>query len=662
MSINNIVPSVYSQVRDYMDYVPAQPSSKAVVGMICEKGRDNELVLVDRETFLTEFGEPNINYVKDANYAFGPYVAESWLREAQSMYVCRVLPRSATYANAVLRGTVTETPIVSGVNSNVWELDFIYSTNINQKTDKVISSTGGWVDVVTYSDTNDETTQFPLVAFYGVGRGSWYNDIIVNISRHPSALISANYNALNKNYLSGSGLYIVDIYVRQTNTEDFSMNTDVVVDSTYGTVDLSFVSTDYSLVESFEVSFDPTGKDSSGANAFIQNVINSNSNYINCDANEIVLSQIVEQQAILYGGDGSIVVDESDATTTGAVCVFNDTDEFSAGGVSLVAGSEGSTSELYDEVDRSIFDTNGKINTVVCQSLLSKFYLGVLPKCTVNLESPDFDADDDEYVTEVLDTRNTKFDIVLDAGYTNNVKYAMVALAETRKDCIAILDNGSFSSGNRAVRTRQTGGDLFSINSPYAAIYEEYSLVYDPFTGREIYMPPSYHLANIIARSDRDFEVWAPLAGTNRAYVNNIKQLKYEPTFTNRESFMTYQINPIVATANGYAVMSQRTTLRKPSPRQDINVVRLVNYIDRSLKEFCEHYLFEGNNTQTHSKIAGAIKNFLADIKSRGGLRSEANVKVTASETDVKLRRCRVDIYLDPERAIEQIHLYYYVK
>ena len=41
MSINNIVPGVYSQVRDYMDYVPAQPSSKAVVGMICEKGRDN---------------------------------------------------------------------------------------------------------------------------------------------------------------------------------------------------------------------------------------------------------------------------------------------------------------------------------------------------------------------------------------------------------------------------------------------------------------------------------------------------------------------------------------------------------------------------------------------------------------------------------------------
>ena len=58
-----------------------------------------------------------------------------------------------------------------------------------------------------------------------------------------------------------------------------------------------------------------------------------------------------------------------------------------------------------------------------------------------------------------------------------------------------------------------SGGATYSLNSRYLAIYEPYSKIYDVYTGRDIWITPVYHMANIIPYTDNVTELWyAPAA------------------------------------------------------------------------------------------------------------------------------------------------------
>lgn len=672
MAITSLAPGVYSSIVDLGDFPNTIPSTIGFLPIICEQGPDNVLTRVTRNTFYSTYGEPNFDYLSTPSYAYGPYVASNFLEASDNLYIIRCLPEDAQFSHIRLRtggfditgSGVSDTTSDSGDTSGYgigyemsFYLDYYTDGAYNNYREMQIDVRN---DSTTYvSDDTTNTNDPILMIFYGIGRGAYYNDIQIDISKHTNSILAED------------GIYILDIYQKQKFSQRFSS----VSDDT---------SVDYEIVESFEVSFDPKKVSSQGDKLFIEDRINTYSQKINCIADRSLLLEIQRR---------SELPDPSSSDTTSALdkVIANFDDAFSdyrwryklnqantsttydsttyfniVSGASLTRGAD-----LKYGSDGSIFTVNGSGVRVVNVGdvdttnsltwILSRAYRGLLKNPWIHIdEDGSYDADD-EYLTEVLDTENYPFDVIFDAGYPFDVKTQIINLVNIRHDCVCFIDNGDHKTANRAITERKdAGGGTFAFNTKYAAIYEMYSKVYDIFTGGYLWLPPSYHLAQIVGLSDKNTEVWYPLAGFNRAVIQNIVATRYNPNQGDRDRFIDIQLNPIVQFPQGYAIFSQRTTQRRNTSLQDLNVVRLVVYIERALKNFCRNYIFELNDAQTWGEISTKINEFLSNIKDRRGL-TNFEVKVGATALDIKMRRVNVNITLDPIRAIEQIQLNFFI-
>jgi len=556
----NVSPGVFTKIIDLSEYVRSIPSTIGFIPIISEQGPDNQLVFTNSEDFYTDFGEPNINYVGKL-YGQGPYVASSFLKESDSLYVIRCMPDDAAFSNMYITAEDTASLGVDG-------------------TSNITASTTSSVNTIPEIDTTLSAVD-SAVMFYGIGRGEWYNNFQINISAH------ANVNRV--------GVYVLDIYKRQS--ED---NPETGAPQ-------------YEIISSFEVSFDYTKLDTSGESMYIVDVLDNYSKYIKCKANQDNLTT-----AIANGADFS--------------------EPFSNGAINLQNGSSG-----------ALFNVNGLIDSVTADQILSQAYNGTLSKTT----------DSSLFVDEVLDTENYYFTIVMDGGYPTNVKSSgLYTLVTTRKDCVGIIDNGDNTSPDTAMTARTS---THTYNTKYLALYECYSKVYDSFTGKDIWITPVYHMANILPFTDNVAELWYAAAGFNRATIATIKELRFSPLIGDRDRFYLNQINPIVKFNVGYTVWGQLTTQKRPSALQDLNISRLVLYIKRALEEFSKFYVFEQNDQFTWSRIQSEVNKFLKVIQNKRGL-YDYSVKVYADDYMKKAKQIAVDVTLNPTRVVEQINLNFFIK
>jgi phage tail sheath protein FI len=258
----------------------------------------------------------------------------------------------------------------------------------------------------------------------------------------------------------------------------------------------------------------------------------------------------------------------------------------------------------------------------------------------------------------ILDTENFYFSAVFDCGYPDDVKTSISTLVQTRKDCVAILDNGDSSTFDVAVASRTS---KHTFNNFYCALYEEYNKVYDQFTGQDMWVSPVYHMSYLLPRNDMVSEVWFAIAGFNRASIDTIKELRFNPKLGQRDQFYLKQLNPIVQFAQGYTVWGQLTTQAKPSAMQDLNIVRLVLYCKRALELFCRYFIFEQNDEVTWSQVSGQVTEFLENIKTKRGLYSYS-VEVGATEYERKRKTFHVNVTLEPTRVVEKILLNFFIK
>lgn len=561
----NVAPGVYTTIIDLSEYVAGTPSTIGFLPIICEQGEDNKLISTNARDFFIDFGEPNINYA-GKSYGQGPYVASSFLRESDSLYVVRCLPDDANYSNLII---YAEPGSQLGGDSTS-DISSASISNVN---------TTGEIDTLVGTDST------ACIMFYGVGRGDYYDNYQIDISKHTNPQLSDPT-------LVGSYdlVYVLDLYKRQEEDDEEGQP-------------------QYEIIESYEVSFNPDRLDSSGENMFIYNILDRYCRFIKCAVNELNCKRAIENQADF-------------------------SQPFISGAINLDEGSTG-----------TLFDSNG-IDSDVATQILGKAYQGILPKTTTG-----------EYVDEVLDTDNYYFTIVLDGGYPTDVKTSINTLVRTRKDCIAIVDNGDNSTPSAAITARD---DDHTFNTRYMALYEPYSKIYDVYTGKDIWLSPVYHMANIIPYTDNVAEVWAAPAGTNRATIATIKELRFSPRLGDRNTFYLKQINPIVKFSIGNVVYSQLTTQKRPTALQDVNIVRLVLYVKRALEQFCKFYIFEYNDSETWSKISNEINAFLKVVQSKRGLYS-FSVDVGATEYELKAKQIHVNVTLNPTRVIEQIYLNFFI-
>ena len=258
----------------------------------------------------------------------------------------------------------------------------------------------------------------------------------------------------------------------------------------------------------------------------------------------------------------------------------------------------------------------------------------------------------------VFDTENIYFSMVFDCGYPDEVKSYISYLVQTRRDCVAILDNGDNSTCDKALFSRTT---THNFNNYLCALYEEYNKVFDAFTGQNVWFSPIYHMSTILPRNDSVSEIWFAPAGFNRAAIDSITGLRYNPKIGERDQMYLKQLNPIVKFAQGYVVWGQLTTQVKASALQDLNIVRLVLYVKRALEQYCRYFIFEQNDAITWGAVSDNIVSFLDDIRGKRGL-YDYSVSVGATDYEIKRKTFHVDVTLNPTRVVEKIELNFYIR
>jgi len=649
--MSNVSAGVYTKIIDLSTYVRAVPSSTGFIPALCPKGRDNQLLFLgSRSELISEFGEPNIA-LYGKNYGQGPYCAYNFLGESGSLYFMRVLPEDAAFSNLVLDSRMQESD-----STCIISLAYLDSTAANSK-----------AELVTGLETVEELK--PIGIFYPIGRGENYNSLSLRLTAHSNPLFD--------------GIFVTDIYEKQSDGSNV-------------------------IIESFEVSFDPEAVDTAGDSLFITDVLEKYSSVLRFhmkltsddytsgyylttkvyDKNIGTISVVktedlatitdnkqnfvdwekVEETGTanysitaidargnkLTGwlgassGDGDIVnvFNSRDFTTQawiGDITKFDSASDISYkikksfADISL-AFTSAEPVPLKKGIDGSLLTQTGSLNNDVAKELLTNAYGGLI--------------DDD-----VLDIENFYFNLIFDCGYPTDVKTEVVTLVTTRRDCMAIIDNGDNTTFDEALIARSTD---HTYNNYYTAIHEPYNKVYDSFTGKDIWVSPIYHLAYLLPRNDSVGEQWYAAAGFTRGIIESIKEMRFNSKLGQRDQLYLKQINPIVKFSQGYSLWSQLTTQAKTSALQDINIVRLVLYVKRALDDYCKYFVYEQNDEVTWGQVAGNVVSFLEDIKSRRGLYSY-QVEVSANDYEKKQKKFHVNVTLNPVRVVEKIELNFFI-
>ena len=116
---------------------------------------------------------------------------------------------------------------------------------------------------------------------------------------------------------------------------------------------------------------------------------------------------------------------------------------------------------------------------------------------------------------------------------------SLVTLAETRGDCIAVVDLQGYGSTVSNVTSTGT-----SLNSSYGATYWPWVQVLSD-TGKLVWAPASTVIPGVYAFTDNSSAPWYAPAGLVRGGIVGVVQAEQKLTRTQRDTLYDGKINPI---------------------------------------------------------------------------------------------------------------------
>jgi phage tail sheath protein FI len=202
----------------------------------------------------------------------------------------------------------------------------------------------------------------------------------------------------------------------------------------------------------------------------------------------------------------------------------------------------------------------------------------------------------------------------IDADGMQAVQNAMISHCELMGDRMAILDSPPDLSPQQVQEWRV---NTVGYDSKYAALYYPWIKVFDAAEGVAKLVPPSGYMAGIWARNDGT-------RGVHKAPANEVVRgaIGLGSAITRGEADL---LNPVGVNAirafpgRGVRVWGARTLSSDPSWRY-INVRRLYNYVESSLKNGTQWVVFEPNDQDLWERLIRTIRSFLFRVWLDGGL------------------------------------------
>jgi phage tail sheath protein FI len=199
-----------------------------------------------------------------------------------------------------------------------------------------------------------------------------------------------------------------------------------------------------------------------------------------------------------------------------------------------------------------------------------------------------------------------------DKELLKTVQSTMVEQCELLRDRVAILDPPKGLDVQAVTEWREN--DLGA--SPFAALYYPWIQIYDPDANGPLLVPPSGHIAGVWNRSDDTRGVWKAPANEE---LSGALGLERQVSDVEQGGLNDAGVNAIRAfRGRGIRVWGARTL--NAEDWRYINVRRLFNYVEESIKDGTAWVVFEPNEEQLWQRIRRTISAFLIGLWRDGAL------------------------------------------
>jgi len=273
---------------------------------------------------------------------------------------------------------------------------------------------------------------------------------------------------------------------------------------------------------------------------------------------------------------------------------------------------------------------------------------GLTPTCYANVISVLENTED--YVFNIISAPGLVYEL---SGHGAQLD-SIISLAETRGDCIAVVDLNDYGSTVSNV-TSQSG----LINSSYAAAYWPW-LQTQSATGRNEWIPASVVIPGVYAFTDNSSAPWFAPAGLVRGGITGVIQAERRLTRTQRDTLYSNKVNPIASfPGQGISVFGQKTLQTKASALDRVNVRRLLIELKKFIGDQARNLVFEQNTIATRNRFLATVNPYLESVVQRQGLYAYRVVMDDTNNTaDVVDRNQLIgQIFIQPAKTAEFIVL-----
>lgn len=241
----------------------------------------------------------------------------------------------------------------------------------------------------------------------------------------------------------------------------------------------------------------------------------------------------------------------------------------------------------------------------------------------------------------------------------------LINLCETRTDCIAIcgVPQGlNYKDAVLFINGEYKGTEYAEskYNTSYAAFYYPWVKQYNNYSGKYEWNPPEGNVAGVYAQNDELGQLWFAPAGLNRGELKLVTALETDLTLSQRDHLYSNNVNALINyKKQGYYVWGQKTSQRKTTALDRVNVRRLMASIRKNITTFADNLLFEQNTEILWNSFTAYTDPYLENIKNAQGLYDYKVVMDSSINTPTTIDQNRLfgRIYVQPTKTAEFIQL-----
>jgi hypothetical protein len=255
----------------------------------------------------------------------------------------------------------------------------------------------------------------------------------------------------------------------------------------------------------------------------------------------------------------------------------------------------------------------------------------------------------DEYIFNVITAPG------LNSANHSSATNLLLNLAESRQDCLAVIDLVGFGSNISTVQDQSAAFD-----SSYGAAYWPWLQTIDPNTGQAVWIPASTMIPGVYAFTDRSTEAWFAPAGLTRGALGNVTKAERKLTTKNRDALYTANINPIASFPGfGVVIFGQKTLQKRASALDRISSRRLLIELKNFISQIANTLVFEQNTSATRNSFLNQVNPYLESVQQRQGLFAFNVVMDDTNNTGDVIDRNELvgQIFIQPTRTAEFIIL-----